>query len=231
MEKIELNDKIELTNQEKEVYRTLRTNLEFTGVENRVIAITSCTRDDGKSTVTYNLARALAQAGKNTVHIDADMRKSVLAGRLGLQGIDKGLSHYLSGQAQMSEIIYATNKKNFFMLPCGVFPTNPTELLGNARLETLLTRLKNTFDYVLIDTPPLGLVIDAAVISKACDGSVLVLAANKSSKTLARTVSTQLKTANPNLIGVVLNKVEVRKGSYYKKKYGNYYGKQYNAYY
>ena len=138
---------------------------------------------------------------------------------------------YLSGQAQMSEIIYATNKKNFFMLPCGVFPTNPTELLGNARLETLLTGLKKTFDYVLIDTPPLGLVIDAAVISKVCDGSVLVLAANKSSKTLAKTVSTQLKAANPNLIGVVLNKVEVRKGSYYKKKYGNYYGKQYNAYY
>ena len=115
MEKIELNDKIELTNQEKEVYRTLRTNLEFTGVENRVIAITSCTKDDGKSTVTYNLARALAQAGKNTLHIDADMRKSALAGRLGLQGIDQGLSHYLSGQAQMSEIIYATNKKNFFI--------------------------------------------------------------------------------------------------------------------
>ena len=231
MDKIELKDKYELTNQEKEVYRTLRTNLEFTGVENRVIAITSCTPDDGKSTVAYHLARALAQAGKNTLHIDGDMRKSVLINRLNLYGVEKGLSHYLSGQAQMSEIIYTTNKKNFFMLPCGVFPTNPTELLGNARLETLLTGLKKTFDYVLIDTPPLGLVIDAAVISKACDGSVLVLAANKSSKTLARTVSTQLKTANPNLIGVVLNKVEVRKGSYYKKKYGNYYGKQYHAYY
>ena len=229
MDKIELKDKYELTNQEKEVYRTLRTNLEFTGVENRVIAITSCTPDDGKSTVAYHLARALAQAGKNTLHIDGDMRKSVLINRLNLYGVEKGLSHYLSGQAQMSEVVYATNKKNFFMIPCGTFPTNPTELLGNPRLETLLTGLKKTFEYIIIDTPPLGNVIDAAVVSKVADGSVLVLAADKSSKALAKSVSSQLKSANPNLIGVVLNKVETHKGSYYGKKYGNY--NKYSGYY
>ena len=174
MDKLELTDAKELTNQEKEVYRTLRTNLEFTGVENRVIAVTSCGPDEGKSTVSYNLGRTLASAGRTTLYIDADMRKSILANRHQIQGIEKGLSHYLSGQADMTEVVYSTNKKNFFMLPCGLFSVNPTELLGNGRLDKLLEGLKKTFDYIIIDTPPLGSVIDAAVVAKRCDGSVLV---------------------------------------------------------
>lgn len=230
MDKLELGELKQLTNQEKEVYRTLRTNLEFTGVENRVVAVTSCAPDEGKSTVSYNLARVLASAGKNTLHIDADMRKSVLSNSHQIAGIEKGLSHYLSGQADMTEVVYATNKKNFFMLPCGLFPTNPTELLGNGRMEKLLAGLKKTFDYIIIDTPPLGSVIDAAIIAKQSDGSILVLQANSTSKVLAKSVKEQLKAANPNIIGAVLNKVETHRGSYYGKKYGSYYGKYYGTY-
>lgn len=230
MDKLELGELKQLTNQEKEVYRTLRTNLEFTGVENRVVAVTSCAPDEGKSTVSYNLARVLASAGKNTLHIDEDMRKSVLSNRHQIAGIEKGLSHYLSGQADMTEVVYATNKKNFFMLPCGLFPTNPTELLGNGRMEKLLAGLKKTFDYIIIDTPPLGSVIDAAIIAKQSDGSILVLQANSTSKVLAKSVKEQLKAANPNIIGAVLNKVETHRGSYYGKKYGSYYGKYYGTY-
>lgn len=230
MDKLELGELKQLTNQEKEVYRTLRTNLEFTGVENRVVAVTSCAPDEGKSTVSYNLARVLASAGKNTLHIDADMRKSVLSNCHQIAGIEKGLSHYLSGQADMTEVVYATNKKNFFMLPCGLFPTNPTELLGNGRMEKLLAGLKKTFDYIIIDTPPLGSVIDAAIIAKQSDGSILVLQANSTSKVLAKSVKEQLKAANPNIIGAVLNKVETHRGSYYGKKYGSYYGKYYGTY-
>jgi len=230
VDKLELGELKQLTNQEKEVYRTLRTNLEFTGVENRVVAVTSCAPDEGKSTVSYNLARVLASAGKNTLHIDADMRKSVLSNRHQIAGIEKGLSHYLSGQADMTEVVYATNKKNFFMLPCGLFPTNPTELLGNGRMEKLLAGLKKTFDYIIIDTPPLGSVIDAAIIAKQSDGSILVLQANSTSKVLAKSVKEQLKAANPNIIGAVLNKVETHRGSYYGKKYGSYYGKYYGTY-
>ena len=216
MDKLELTDAKELTNQEKEVYRTLRTNLEFTGVENRVIAITSCGPDEGKSTVSYNLGRTLASAGKTTLHIDADMRKSILANR-----------HQIQGIADMTEVVYSTNKKNFFMLPCGLFPVNPTELLGNGRLDKLLEGLKKTFDYIIIDTPPLGSVIDAAVVAKRCDGSVLVLESDRTPKTMAKSVKEQLQAANPNIVGVVLNKVDTRKGSYYGKKYGSYYGKYY----
>ena len=105
MEKLEIRDDVELSNREKEVYRTLRTNLEFTGVENRAIAVTSCTPNDGKSVVSYNLSLALAESGKNTLFVDADLRKSVLVHRLNLKNPSKGLSHLLSGQAGANDVI------------------------------------------------------------------------------------------------------------------------------
>lgn len=231
MDKLELTDAKELTNQEKEVYRTLRTNLEFTGVENRVIAVTSCGPDEGKSTVSYNLGRTLASAGKTTLYIDADMRKSILANRHQIQGIEKGLSHYLSGQADMTEVVYSTNKKNFFMLPCGLFPVNPTELLGNGRLDKLLEGLKKTFDYIIIDTPPLGSVIDSAVIADECDGSIIVMESGAISYRFAQEVKEQLEKCDCPILGVILNKVDMSKQGYYGKYYGKHYGKYYGKYY
>lgn len=230
MNKIEINERVPLTNREKEVYRTLRTNLEFTGVENKVIAITSCTPNDGKSTVAFHLASALAESGKRTLIIDADLRKSVFVQRFQIDGNLKGLSHLLSGQLELKELIYSTNKDRLYVITSGVFPSNPTELLGNGRLEKEIETLKKIFDYIIIDTPPLGSVIDAAVVAKYCDASMLVLASNVSSKTEASSVITQLKAANPNFLGVVLNKVDVSIGGYYGKKYGGYYGK-YDSYY
>ncbi len=231
MEKIELKEQVELTNREKEVYRTLRTNLEFSGVENRVIAVSSCTPNDGKSTIAYYLASALAENGKRTLIVDADLRKSVFMVRFQVEGAKKGLSHYLSGQENLNEIIYATNKSNLFLIPTGVFPRNPTELLGNGRMDTALKILKNTFDYIIVDTPPIGTVIDAAVVAKVCDASMLVVASGESSKGQVRSVISQLKTANPNFLGVVLNKVDSKTGSYYGKRYERYYGKYYGKYY
>lgn len=229
MHKITIGADVQLSRQEKEVYRTLRTNIEFTGVENRVIAITSVSPNDGKSTVAWNLAFAFAEAGKKTLLIDADLRKSVLLRRLQIDESLKGLSHYLSGQAVLGDIICSTDKRNLYLLPSGIFPTNPTELLGNERFAQMMPVVKNTFDYILIDTPPLSNVIDAAVVAKASDGSVLVIASDSNSRTEAKNVAEQLKAANPNLLGVVLNKVDVRRGSYYGKygsygKYGGYYG-------
>lgn len=227
MERIELVEQNPLSNREKEMYRTLRTNLEFTGVENRVIAITSCAPDDGKSTVSYNLACALAESGKSTLIVDADLRKSVLVQRYKINRELTGLSHFLSGKIDTTDVIYATNKEKLYLLPTGVFPTNPTELLGNNRMEILITALKKVFDYVIIDTPPLGSVIDAAVVSKFCDASMLVLASNQSSKTEVKRVISQLKTANPNFLGVVLNKVDMKDSGYYYKRYGYGYGSYY----
>lgn len=227
MQSIVLNDDNRLSNREKEMYRTLRTNLEFTGIENRVIAITSCAPDDGKSTVSFQLACALAESGKSTIYVDADMRRSVFAQRYNIDKEMKGLSHFLSGKIDTSDVIYVTNKERFYVLPTGVFPSNPTELLGNARMEVLITGLKKVFDYVIIDTPPLGSVIDAAVVSKYCDATMLVLASNTTSKKEAKKVIAQLKTANQNFLGIVLNKVEMKGSGYYYKRYGYGYGSYY----
>ena len=231
MEKINLTEPYAITNREREVYRTLRTNIEFSGVENRVIAITSHTPSDGKSTVSYSLAVSFAENGKKVVLIDADLRKSVFSQRYQVTGEYKGLSHYLAGKNQVTDVIYATNKTNLYMIPTGVFPKNPTELLGNARMENLLSALKNTFDYVVIDTPPLGSVIDAAVIAKNSDASALVLSHEETSKKDARKMVDQLKAANPNFLGVILNKVRMKEGGYYYKRYGSYYGKRHYGYY
>lgn len=230
MNNIELREQYPMTNREREIYRTLRTNLEFSGVENRVIAITSCTPNDGKSTVSFSLAVVLAESGKKTIYIDADLRRSVFAQRYGITEKLNGLSHFLSGQLTVNEVVYKSNKDNLFIIPSGVFPSNPTELLANSRMKALLAALKENFDYVIIDTPPLGSVIDAAVIAKDCDASMLVLASNMSSKAMAKKVTEQLKTANSNFLGCIINKAQVKDNRYYYKKYGGYYNK-YGDYY
>lgn len=233
MEKIVLKEQYPMTNREKEIYRTLRTNIEFSGIENQVIAITSCTPNDGKSTVSYYLASALAESGKRTLIIDADLRKSVFMQRFQIDKKLNGLSHFLSGQLGIDEVIYSSNKEKLYILPSGVFPSNPTELLGNGRMKKLIPALKESFDYVIIDTPPLGSVIDAAVISKKCDASMLILSYDTSSKTEAKKVVEQLKAANSNFLGVVINKADVKTRGYYKKYNGYYkkYGGYYNSYY
>lgn len=219
-----LLDKKPLTNREKEVFRTLRTNLEFTGIENRAIVVTSRLANDGKTTVSYYLAAALAESGKKTLYVDADLRKSVFVYRMQIEGNPKGLSHYLSGKENWQDVVYSTNYKNLYVMPTGVFPSNPTELLGNGRLKQGIEEMKEVYDYVIIDAPPIGLVIDAAVIARAADASIMVLAADSSSRNDVKRIIGQLKTANPNFLGVVLNKVETKKRGYYGKygKYGDY---------
>lgn len=230
MNKLYLTEQEDLTNQEKEVYRTLRTNIEFTGVENQVIAVTSCMPDDGKTMVSFQIATAFAEEGKKTLYMDADLRKSVFMKRYNIGGNPKGLSHYLSGQIALDEIIYETNKENLYAVPVGRFPSNPTELFSKERFPYMLDQLKKKFDYVIIDTPPLGSVIDAAVIAKKCDASMLVVASDRTSRTFVRNVIQQLKAANSNFLGVVLNKVDVKRSSYYGRRYGGYYGGKYRSY-
>ncbi len=224
MDKIDIMESVQLTNQEKEAYRTLRTNVEFTGIENRTIAVTSCTPNDGKTTVSYNLAKAFAENGKKTLYIDADLRKSVFVQRYDIKGNPKGLSHYLAGQISLQDIIYRTNKERLYLIPIGAFPSNPTELFNKERFAQLLEELKSVFDYVIVDTPPLGSVIDAAIIASKCDATILTVASDKSSRRFVKNVLTQLRKANPNFLGVVLNKVDVKKNNY------NYYGKKYYSY-
>ena len=207
-----------------EAYKTLRTNLEFSGADKKAIVLTSSTPDEGKSTVSLGLALSLSESGKRVLLVDADLRKSVLIGRHKVTESVKGLSHYLSGQAQLSDVICGTQEDNMFVIFAGIIPPNPSELLGSERFAELIRRTKNDYDYVIVDAPPLGSVIDAAVIAKACDASVLVVAASTVSYKFIRTVKSQLEKTECPILGVVLNKVNMKQNRYYGKYYGNYYG-------
>lgn len=208
-----------------EAYKSLRTNLQFCGEDKKVIAITSCTTNEGKSSVTMNLAVSLAEAGKKVLLIDADLRKSVLVGRTKVKESIKGLTHYLSKQAALIEVICATNVKNMHIVYAGPVPPNPAELLGGKYFRELLSSLRKVYDYILVDTPPLGSVIDSAIIAEECDGSIMVIETGVISYRFAQDVKSQLEKSNCPILGVVLNKVDMSKQGYYGKYYGKHYGK------
>lgn len=208
-----------------EAYKSLRTNLQFCGEDKKVIAITSCTPNEGKSSVTMNLAVSLAEAGKKVILIDADLRKSVLVGRTKVKESIKGLTHYLSKQAALIEVICATNVKNMHIVYAGPVPPNSAELLGGKYFRELLSSLRKVYDYILVDTPPLGSVIDSAIIAEECDGSIMVIETGVISYRFAQDVKSQLEKSNCPILGVVINKVDMSKQGYYGKYYGKYYRK------
>lgn len=214
----------------KEAYKTLRTNIEFSGSDIRVIAVTSCTPNEGKSSVAMELARAFAEAGKKTVLIDADLRKSVLVGRYKTGAVRRGLTHALIGREELESVMCTTNVQNLCIIFSGPVPPNPSELLGGARFQSALEELRLRFDYVIVDTPPLGSVIDAAVAARKCDGTILVIENNAISYRFAQRVKDQLDKTESRILGVVLNKVDMSTKGYYGH-YGRYYGKYYGKYY
>lgn len=214
----------------KEAFKTLRTNVEFCGGEVKVIAITSCTPNEGKSSIAVELAKAFAEAGNKTMLIDADMRKSVLVGRYKTGAVKQGLTHCLAGKTKYTDVICETNIKNLYITFAGPVPPNPSELLGDDKFTSIIHALRESFNYVILDTPPLGSVIDAAVASKSCDGTVLVIEHNAISYKFAQKVKEQLEKAEARILGVVLNKVEMSSKGYYGQ-YGRYYGKYYGKYY
>ena len=211
----------------KESYKTLRTNLEFSGKDRRVISVTSSTPNEGKTSVSFQLAISIAEGGKKVVLVDADLRKSVLKGRYKSNASRYGLSHYLSGQASISEICCKTNIPNFYVIFSGPVPPNPSELLGNDAFELLLEYLRKEYDYVIVDTPPLGSVIDGAVAAQHCDGTVIVIESGAISYKFAQKVKEQLEKVDCRILGVILNKVNMSGKGYYGAYYGKYYGKYY----
>ena len=188
MQKINLNTTDKLDFRTKESYKTLRTNLEFSGRNRRVIAVTSCTPNEGKTSVSFQLALSIAESGKSVMLLDADQRKSVLRSRYRVSTARYGLSHYLSGQAAISDVICETNIPNFSTIFSGPVPPNPSELLGSEAFGELIEYLRAHYDYVIVDTPPLGSVIDSAVAVKRCDGVVFVIESGAISYRFAQSV-------------------------------------------
>lgn len=206
----------------QECYKTLRTNVQFCGQDIRVIAVTSCHENEGKTVISLNLAKSLAELGKKVLLIDADLRKSVIAGRHCSTKNPIGLSEALTGMEQVDDCVYTTQYEQMHIMFSGKYPPNPVELLGSPHFQKLLENARTVYDYVIIDTPPLGRVIDAAVIAPHCDGTILVMASNTVRVREAQDVVDQLKKSGGKILGVVRNNV-----SQERKLYGKYkhYGK------
>lgn len=232
MQKIEITSLPELDYHGKEAYKTLRSNLQFTGENVKTVAITSCTPGDGKSSVSLRLAVSLTEIGKKVLFIDADLRRSVIMGRHHIVAKkNRGLTHYLSGQNALAEVLCATNVDGLTMILTGPVPPNPSELLSGRLFQEMLTSSRDEYDYIIIDTPPLGSVIDSAIVSRECDGVAIVVSADTVSYKFVQKVKNQLETSGCKVLGVILNKVKLGGSGYYGKYYGRYYGKYYGKYY
>jgi capsular exopolysaccharide synthesis family protein len=233
MSQITLEKLQKLDFRSNEAYKSLRTNIQFCGKDLKVICFTSCLPNEGKSSVSFNLAVSIAESGKKVIFIDADLRRSVIVGRYKPDQAVIGLTHYLSGQNDLEEILYETNIENLDMIFTGPVSPNPTELLGNEYFEDLLKELRDEYEFVIIDTPPLGNVIDSAIVADHCDGVVLVIESDAISYKLAQKVMKQLEKGKCKILGAVLNKAGVNNGQYqyYGKRNKKYYKKYYNTYY
>lgn len=225
MEKIVVSKFIPKEFRVSEALKTLRTNLIFSGNSIRVIGFTSFYASEGKSTVSLQTAIAFAQAGKRVLLVDADLRKSVLPSRLRVRNKMEGLSHYLSGLANVNELLRETDVPGLYIMFAGSRVPNSAELLGNENFAKLIPALKDVFDYVIIDTAPLGQVIDCAVMAPHLDGIVLLVDSTNNSYKLERRIKSQIEKSGGKVLGVILNQVNIdeRRG-YYGKNYGYYYG-------
>lgn len=208
-----------------EAYRTLRTNIQFSNIDKDIkcIIITSSGPGEGKSTTIVNLAVTMAQNGKKVLLIDGDLRKPKLHMYFRLHN-QEGLTKLLAHNIEYNEVIQSTDIENLYFLASGPIPPNPSELLGSNKMRNFLNALKEEYDMILIDTPPVSVITDAAVLSTIADGTILVCAVGQASIDGAKLAKEMLQKVNANILGVVLNKIPINEGRYYKyNHYLNYY--------
>ncbi|WP_127129588.1 polysaccharide biosynthesis tyrosine autokinase [Georgenia sp. SYP-B2076] len=203
-----------------EAVRRVRTNLQFVDLVDRPgsIVVTSSVPAEGKSTVAINLAVALADAGARVVLVDADLRRPSVAAYLGLEG-GVGLTTVLIGRAELADVVQPWHGTSLSVLPSGALPPNPSELLGSPAMTTLLAHLTRTYDIVVLDSPPLLPVADAAVLAKLGGGTLLVAGADRCRKAMLRESLEMLEMVGARVLGIVLNKSGRRDGGGYYSSY------------
>lgn len=218
--------KLDLAKKAEEYYNALRTNIQLSGNSLQVISITSVKPGEGKSTTSTNIAWAFARAGYKTLLVDADIRNSVMSGVFKSREKITGLTEFLSGTTDLSHGLCDTNVENLFVVQAGSISPNPTALLQSENFSTMIDTLRKYFDYIIVDTAPIGIVIDAAIITQKCDASVLVTAAGEANRKDVQKAKGQLEQTNKPFLGVVLNKFNTsaeKYGSYGEYgSYGNY---------
>ncbi|MCO4473226.1 capsular polysaccharide biosynthesis protein CpsD [Streptococcus infantarius subsp. infantarius] len=209
----------------EEYYNTIRTNIQFSGRNLKVIALTSAQSGEGKSTTATNLAISFAKAGFRTLLIDADTRNSVMSGTFKSKERYDGLTSYLSGNAELSDVICDTTVDNLMVIPAGQVPPNPTSLIQNDNYDKMIEIVRGLYDYVIIDTPPLGRVVDAAIIAHSSDASLLVTKTGVDKRRTITKLKEQLEQSGSVFLGVILNRFDFK-----ADKYGYGYGYSYGKY-
>ncbi len=216
-----------------EAYRAFRTNITFLNIDRppQVIVVTSPGPAEGKSTCVSNLAITLAQQDSRTLLMDCDLRRGIVHKVFGAESKEPGLTNVLVGDCTLDEglrHIEAIPGKQLDYLPTGTLPPNPSELLGSLHMHDLIESLRSRYDVILLDSPPLNLVTDAAVLGTVVDAVILIARAGSTDKGALRFAREQLTAVNAPVSGVVLNDVDFEgRGRYYGSGYGYRYDARY----
>lgn len=215
----------------RESYKELRTNIMFFFAKKgcKVIAVTSSIASEGKSTTCFNTAITFAETGAKVLVIDCDMRRPNVAKLLNVKG-DKGLSNILVGESTVDQVLIHSEYSGLDVITAGNIPPNPTELLTSDNVSATIEALKEKYDYIFLDTPPVTIVTDAILLSKVCDGFIVVVRQTRAEKKMLTDAVSKLRFVDAKIIGFVFNGVVVSKSGYgYYKK--NYKYSKYSTYY
>lgn len=222
-----INADLSLEYSGQEALNTVCSNLTFSAKNVRRVVVTSCEANDGKTFMAIQIVANMASRGKRVILVDADLRLSVLTGHyeIDLEGKKCGLAHFLSGQCALEECVYQTNIPNMYLLPAGNEVSNPMGLISTPDFKQMLETLADNFDLVIVDAPPIGMVIDAAEIARFCDGSIFVLEYNKTHRRELKQACLQMQQSGTPVLGYVLNKVTFDRLS--TKQYYYHYSSRY----
>lgn len=202
-----------------EAYRSIRTSIEFSNIDKNVktIVVTSSMQGEGKSTTACNLAVSFANLGKKILLIDCDLRRPSIHKQFGITNI-YGLTDVILSYKTFDQCIQRTDIENLDIVASGQIPPNPSEMLSSNKMRNLVNSFKDNYDYIILDTPPVGIVTDAAVLSSYCDGVIMVCASGEVDIEMAKIAKERLDKVNAKILGAVLNKMVID-----KKSYANYY--------
>ena len=203
-----------------EAIRSVRTNIQFSGVdkENKIISVTSTKPAEGKSTVLYNLAKSFAENGDKVILLDCDLRNPSIDEIAGVN-FNLGITNYLTGKADINDVIIKDREQsNLDLVLTGPIPPNPSEMLASKIFANLIKNLAETYDYVFLDTPPVGLFTDASIVSTLSDGMIYVVKSSDTKREEIAQALENLKRVDANILGMVLTHAHLK-----KSKYGKYY--------
>lgn len=203
-----------------EQYRAIRTTINFSlpGTEMKTLLFTSASKEEGKSTTSANMAIVFAESGKKVLLIDADMRKPTLHHTFNLNN-HIGLSNLLVGKGELEQSVRGSGIDGLELLTSGQIPHNPAELLDSPMLDSLMAEMKQRYDLIIFDSPPILSVTDSKILANKCDGTVLVVNTGKTEKQSALKARDSLATAKAFIVGVVMNNYKMSKDHYYSYDY------------